>query len=294
VGLFASLFSGGGKGKKKVARVDLKKRFDILSKLGQGSMSRVHRATDRKLGRTICLKVLDKEKTARFEARFATMNKPSEGAIITSLKHKHVVQAYEHGVSLQGEPFIVFELIDGLGLNFLIETKNPQLEGRRIQYLIQMAVGLDYIHKQGYLHRDICPRNVLITKDDVVKYIDFGLAIPLRPEFCQPGNRTGTANYLAPELIKRRPTDHRVDLFALGVTAYETITYTLPWDSTKSSTDTYRDHINNPGRDPRNYMPDLDEKVAKFLIKAIEREPSARFQTAWEMKEALEALPKTY
>src|SRR5207247_11350817 len=135
--------------------------------------------------------------------------------MMASLRNSQVVQLLEHGITTQGEQFIVMELLEGLGLNFLIETKSAQLKGRRLDYLVQMALGLDYIHKQGYLHRDICPRNIIVSKDQVVKYIDFGLAIPNRPEFCRPGNRTGTANYLAPEILKRLATDHRVDVFAL-------------------------------------------------------------------------------
>ena len=70
----------------------------------------------------------------------------------------------------------------------------------------------------------------MVDREGVVKLIDFGLTIPNKPEFCKPGNRTGTTNYLAPELIRRMTTDHRVDLFALGVTAYEVFTHTLPWE----------------------------------------------------------------
>ena len=101
------------------------------------------------------------------------------------------------------------ELIEGVGLNFLDrDARASSSNGNRINYLAQLADGLEYMHKQGFLHRDICPRNVMVTNDGVVKLIDFGLAIPYTPEFCKPGNRTGTPNYLAPELIKRadRPT----------------------------------------------------------------------------------------
>src|SRR5205807_1485992 len=126
------------------------------------------------------------------------------------------------------------ELIEGMGLNFLIENRSPKLEGKRIEVLCQMAVGLEYIHNEGYLHRDICPRNIMVTNEGFqVKYIDFGLSIPNRPEFRIPGNRTGTPNYLAPELIKRMSTDQRVDMFALGVTAYELFTGKLPWEKTQ-------------------------------------------------------------
>ncbi len=254
-------------------------------------MSKVWRARDRDLARIVCLKVLDKAKTLKFEARFPGLDRPNEGAICMALRHKNIVQTYEHGTSLQYEPFIVMELIDGMGMNFLTETKSPQLEGKRIYFLTQMAEGLEYIHSQGFLHRDICPRNVMVTKEGVLKLIDFGLTIPYRPEFCRPGNRTGTPNYLAPELIKRQSTDHRVDLFALGVTAYEIFTGQLPWEKAESL-QTLLSHMNSVGRDPRDFKPDLDDKIYQFLKKAIERDPRERYQSAGEFRDALKMLPK--
>ena len=157
--------------------------------------------------------------------------------------------------------------------------------------LTQLADGIEYIHQQGYMHRDICPRNVMVTKEGVVKIIDFGLTIPSRPEFRKPGNRTGTPNYLAPEVIKRVTTDHRVDLFAMGVTAYEVFTGSLPWEKAMSM-QTLQSHLNSPGKDPREFNPKLDEPTARLLIKSIERDPEQRFQTAAEFREALRTLPK--
>src|SRR5262249_39250871 len=156
---------GGGKGRKgapkeKLPRIDLRKRFDLMNRLGQGSMSKVWRARDKSLGRDICLKLLDKEKTAKFEARFLGLNKPREGAICMKLRHKNIVQTYEHGITTEGEYYLVMELINGMGLNYLIETKSPQLVGSRIKLLTQLADGLEYMHKEGFLHRDVCPRNV--------------------------------------------------------------------------------------------------------------------------------------
>ena len=290
MGLF-SWFGKSKKPKENLPRVDIKKRFELLNRTGQGSMSKVWRARDKSLGRTVCVKILDKEKTAKFEARFVGLNKPREGIICTSLRHKNIVQTFEFGISFEGEPFLVMELIDGMGLNFLIETKSPQLEGRRILFLSQVADALEYLHRQGYMHRDICPRNVMVTKDHVVKLIDFGLTIPNLPEFCRPGNRTGTPNYLAPELIRRTTTDQRVDLFALGVTAYEVYTGVLPWDKAESL-QTLLSHMNSAGKDPLEANPKLDKATAKFLAKAIERDPNLRFQTAWEFREALQQLPK--
>jgi eukaryotic-like serine/threonine-protein kinase len=239
----------------------------------------------------VCLKVLDKEKTARFEARFPGLHRPMEGAVCASLRHRNVVQTFEYGLTRQGEQYLVMEFIEGLGFNFLIETQSPHLKGKRIEYLIQLASGLEFIHQQGYLHRDICPRNAIVTPDGVLKIIDFGLAIPYRPEFCKPGNRTGTPNYLAPELIKRVTTDHRVDLFAMGVTAYECFTNQLPWERTQSL-QTLMSHMNSAGRNPRQFRPELDDAVVELLMKGIARDPKDRYQTAAAFRDALKALPK--
>jgi serine/threonine protein kinase len=288
---FKKLFAP--KPKSRFKTVDVKKRFDLIGRLGQGSMSKVWRARDRDLGRTVCLKLLDRVKTARFEDRFKGIKvlRPSEGEVCSLLRHKNVVQTYDYGITTEKEQFLSMELIEGMGLNFLIETQSRQLQGNRINLLSQIADGLEYIHGQKFLHRDICPRNVMVTPDDVVKLIDFGLAIPIAPEFLKPGNRTGTPNYLAPELIKRTTTDHRVDMFALGVTAYEVFTGKLPWEKAESL-QTLLSHLNSPGRDPRDFMPDLDEETAEFLIKAIERDPNDRFQTPAEFRNALRQLPE--
>ncbi len=279
------------KPKSNLPKIDVRKRFELLNRTGQGSMSKVWRARDKALGRTVCLKLLDKEKTAKFESRFIGLNKPKEGVICMGLKHKNIVQTFEFGLTTEGEYYLVMELIDGMGLNFLVETRSEKLNGHRIDYLSQIADSLEYLHKQGYLHRDICPRNIMVTTDGVIKLIDFGLTIPNRPEFCKPGNRTGTNNYLAPELIRRVTTDHRVDLFALGVTAYELFTYELPWEKAQSM-QTLLSHMNSSGKDPREHRKDLDKATAAFLVKAVERDPRNRFQTAEEFREALQRLPK--
>ena len=287
---FKKLF-GPKKKKGSMPRVDIAQRFDLLGRTGQGSMSKVWRARDKTIGRTVCLKVLDRQKTLDFEARFIGRHRPPEGVICMGLRHRNIVQTFEYGESKEGDPFLVMELIEGMGLNYLIETQSPQLEGNRVNYLVQIADALEYLHDQGYLHRDICPRNIMVTKDNVVKLIDFGLAVPNTPEFRKPGNRTGTPNYLAPEIIRRSTTDHRVDLFALGVTAYEIFTHTLPWEKAQSL-QTLLSHMNSTGKDPRELVPGLDKPTRAFLIKAIERDPRERFQTPAAFRDALKALPK--
>lgn len=288
------LFAGSGKKRDTRTRTDIAKRFDLRGRTGQGSMSKVFQAYDNKLGRIVCLKLLDKAKTAKFEERFTIqgLEKPNEGEVCMSLRHPSMVATYEHGLSIKGEPYLVMEWIEGLGLNYLIETKSPQLKGNRINYLLQLADAVAYLHSQKYLHRDLCPRNVMVTSEGVVKLIDFGLTIPYRPEFCRPGNRTGTADYLAPEIIKRMTTDHRVDLFALGVTAYELFTNELPWERSLSSEETLRRHLNVPPRNPKDLNRDLDDQLVKILLHAIEKDPRLRYATARAFKEDLQALDR--
>jgi serine/threonine protein kinase len=291
VGVLAKLkkLFGADKKRSNLPRIDVKKRFGELVPTGQGSMSKVFKTRD--MGRMMCLKILDKVKTAKFEARFIGLERPIEGAVCAAIKHKNIVQTYEYGLTTQGEQYILFELFEGLGLNYMIENRKLGSDKLKIDLLVQAADGLEYIHKQGFLHRDICPRNMMVTNEGVLKVIDFGLAIPYKPDFCKPGNRTGTPDYMAPELIKRQRTDHRVDMFALGVTAYEMFTNTFPWERSQSI-QTLQDHVNLVGRDPRDWRKDLPGPVAEFLIKAIQREPSQRWQTPGEFREAIKALTK--
>jgi eukaryotic-like serine/threonine-protein kinase len=283
-----SLF-GGGSGSK---RLNVKERFDIKGKSGMGSMSKVFRAFDRQLKKTVCLKLLDIEKTKQFEARFVGLKKPSEGEISVALKHPFLVETYEHGITTTGEPYLIQDWVAAHGLQGLIESSNTNLDGARTQILAQVADALEYMHQQKYIHRDICPRNVLVTEDGEVKLIDFGLTVPYKPEFCKPGNRTGTPQYLAPEILKRQSTDHRVDLFSLGVTAYQTFTGTFPWGKYENPNVQMASYA-NPGADPRGYVSDLDDAVAEFLIKAIEREPAKRFPSATAFRDAVLKLPRT-
>jgi eukaryotic-like serine/threonine-protein kinase len=291
------LFGGGKSGDKRKV-IDVAKRFDLRGRTGQGSMSKVWQAYDKDLGRIVALKLLDKEKTIKFEERFKMMglNKPPEGEICMALKHKNLVQTYEHGLTTVGEPYMVMEWIDGLGLNYLIETRNVKLQGNRINYLCQLCDALDYLHHIRFLHRDLCPRNVMVDKEGMVKLIDFGLTIPYTPQFCQPGNRTGTADYLAPELIKRMKTDSRVDMFALGVTAFELFTHLLPWERALSSEETLKKHLNAPPRNAGDLNPELGADLVKVLMKSIEREREMRYRTAREFKEALQSIqdPEQY
>jgi len=298
VGLFSFLFGknekSAGAPKKGLKRANIEKRFELSGRTGQGSMSKVFRAYDRELGRHVCLKLLDKAKTQKFEERFKGLKKPHEGEICLALRHENIVRTYEHGLSMKGEPYLVMEWVDGEGLNFLVETRSPRLDGNRINLLNQLCDAVQYMHDNKWLHRDLCTRNVMVDKEGVLKLIDFGLTIPYTPAFTSGGNRTGTADILAPEIIKRKPIDHRVDVFALGVTAWEVFLGhgQVPWERSVSSEETFRRRLNTPARDPRDLKKGIEDDLAELLLKSVAKEPSERYASASALKEALAQLER--
>ncbi len=276
--LFSNLFGG----KPKVEKVDVRKRFDLIGRVGQGSMSRVWRARDTLSGRIVALKVLDKEKTQRLEARFVGMDRPSEGEIASSLEHPNLARTLEHGLTTDNEQFLVMEFIQGVGLSYLIDAQDERMQHYRISYMAQLGEAIAYLHRQKYIHRDICPRNIVVDDDNCLKLIDFGLAVPNTAKFQAPGNRTGTANYMAPELIKRQRTDERIDLFSYAVTCYEMCTRRLPWPAA-DSLESVLQHINNPPHPLLEEAPHIDEEVANTIMRGLERNPDARWQRASDM-----------
>lgn len=270
--------------KKKAERVDVARRFELMSRVGQGSMSKVWRARDNMTGRMLAVKVLDKMKTARFEARFVGLKKPSEGEIATSLQHPNIAHTIEHGITTEDEPYLVMDFVEGVALSYLVDSQNEQMRDNCLNYVIQLGEAIDYLHRQNWIHRDLCPRNVMVDPDNVVKLIDFGLVVPNTPDFQKPGNRTGTANYMAPELIKRQRTDQRIDIFSFAVTAYEMFTKRLPWDVAEQATlETVLQHINKPPKHISEFAPHIDSRVAEVIMKGLQTDPADRWQSMSEM-----------
>jgi serine/threonine protein kinase len=277
--------------KPKVERIDLRRRFDLIGRVGQGSMSKVWRARDVLNGKMVAVKVLDKEKTLKLEGRFKGLNKPSEGEIATSLKHPNVVKTIEYGVTLDNEQFLVMEFVEGVGLSYLVDVQNERMKQYRLSYMVQLGDAIEYFHKQNFIHRDICPRNVMVSEENRIKLIDFGLVVPNTAAFQAPGNRTGTANYMAPELIKRQKTDQRIDIFSFAVTCYEMVTRRLPWPA-GDSFESVLQHVNNPPDDIRDHAPGFDDEVAEAIMKGIERDPRDRWQRVGQMTEPIRAAAK--
>jgi serine/threonine protein kinase len=276
--------------KPKVQKVDIARRFELLNRTGQGSMSKVWRARDFVGGRIVALKLLDVEKTRRFEARFQGLKvkKPLEGEIAMQLRHPHIVQTLEHGVTTHDEQYLVMEFVEGVGLSYLIDLQNDVMQQNRVRLMVELGEAIEYFHKQGWIHRDICPRNVMLDRDYAIKLIDFGLVVPNTEVFQQPGNRTGTANYMAPELIKRQRTDQRIDIFSYAVTCYEMCARRLPWDAAETL-EAVLQHINSPPADLQKLAPHVDPEVAAAIMKGLEVRPEDRWQTMGDMLQPLRA-----
>jgi eukaryotic-like serine/threonine-protein kinase len=264
--------------KSKVAnsKVDIEKRYARLREAVSGTMSKFYMARDLRNGKIVGLKILDREKTAAFEARFRGLKKPTEGEIGMLLKHLRLVETFEHGTTIDGSQYIALEYIDGPDFNSLIIAQDPVLNGNRMHFLRQAAEGIAAMHAAGFVHRDISPRNFLLADrgKKELKLIDFGLSLPCQPQFQQPGVRTGNPNYMAPEIVRRKPTDQRVDVFAFGVSAYEICTGELPW--LRGTTGMAAMSHDKPPTDILQYRPKLYPELAKAIHWCLEAEPSRR------------------
>lgn len=258
---FKQLFTG--------RRLNVSARFALLREAIQGTMSSFYMARDLRTNKIVGLKILNPKKTAEFNARFRGLHKPSEGEISSQLKHPYIVETLEYGLTTEDELYLVMEFLDGTTLHSALVARDLQLEGRRVRFIRQAAEALSAVHAAGFIHRDICPRNFMLTHDgEDVKLIDFGLSVPATKQFMQPGNRTGTPNYMAPELVRRHATDQRLDVFAFGVTAYEICAFELPW--MRGATGMAAMTHDRPPTEIQKYRPQINPVLAKAIHCCIE------------------------
>lgn len=275
-----SMFSSGSGKNSKKSKVNVRERFELLREAISGTMSKFYMARDRESDQIVGLKILDKKKNEAFEDRFKGLKKPREGVIATLFEHPNIIKTIEHGMTTGGEYYLVMEYIDGPGLNNLLYSEqNKILDGKRVVVIRQIAEALKAVHEAGYIHRDICPRNIMLDKKSgKMKLIDFGLTLPCKPEFMQEGNRTGNPNYMAPEIIRRKKTSPRVDVFAFGVTAYEILTSDLPWSRGLTGA-AAMDHATKSPNDIRKIMPNINPKLADAIHWCLDQNVEKRCPT---------------
>lgn len=272
------------------SKVDVAGRYEVLRASVSGTMSSFNMARDRQTDQIIGLKVLDKDKTAALEARFKGLKKPTEGEIATAIEHPYVVKTFSYGTTTNNEQFLVMEFLEGPGLNSLLIGESPLLDGNRLTLIKQSAEALSAVHEAGFIHRDVCPRNFVCSPDaSSLKLIDFGLSVPAEKEYLLPGNRTGTPNYMSPEVIRRRPTDHRLDMFAFGVSMYELFVFDLPWQRGTDGLAAMAHGMSKPSPLSKHY-PAIHPDLEAAILKCIEAEPNDRFSDMAAFSKAIRSV----
>lgn len=278
-------------GKKRRAKqepLDISARFRLDRHAFTGTMSKFHVAQEIGTKKLFGIKLLDEEKTAYFNARFKGLNKPNEGEIALKISHPHVVDTYEYGVTTTGQEYIMMEYINGPGLDVAIRRRDVSLFPDRMKLIREMAESIQAVHDSGFIHRDVCPRNFICHKDFTwLKLIDFGLTVPDEPPYRLPGNRTGTPQYMAPEIVRRRATDKRLDIFAFGVTVYRFLTFEHPWRSTDTTGQAALAHDSSDVSQILEHRPNLNKRLAAAIHKCIEPNMNKRMDSCNQFLSAI-------
>ena len=253
-----------------LSRLDVAARFTLDRHAYTGTMSKFHVAKEHDTGDVFGIKLLDKEKAKLFRDRFKGLNKPSEGEIGKSINDPLIARTYEFGFTTTGIEYILMEYVDGPGVNVLVKQRNQAFIPFRLDLIRQMALSLQAVHDAGFIHRDVCPRNYICAENlESLKLIDFGLTVPDQAPYRMPGNRTGTPQYMAPEIVRRRNTDQRVDLFAFGVTVYRVLTFEHPWGTTDTTGLAALAHDTRSFTDIRVHRPNLHPKLAEAVHQCL-------------------------
>jgi serine/threonine-protein kinase len=255
-------------------RVDLWRRFERLQESTSGTMSTFYKVRDTQTGTVAGLKLIDRRKQDPVEARYKGLGKPSEGEIGMAISSTNTVRTLEFGISTADEPYILTEFLEGRVLHGLIAGGKPFAPKRRIELVSQAATAVSAVHTAGFVHRDICPRNFMVTTDKRLVLFDFGLTVPDKPVFMQPGNRVGTPNYMAPEVVRRKQADKRLDIFSFGVTAYEICTLHSPWPRGTSAQAALAH--DSPPVDIRSHWPEIPSDLADSIMACLAALPSKR------------------
>jgi serine/threonine-protein kinase len=277
----------------------LASRYAIEEMLGDGAVGVVYRARHVRVGRPFAVKVLKPRvvKDAKMVRRFER-----EAELAGRLNHVNVVPVVDTGTTDDGLHYLVMELATGASLNQML-AKAPFAPARTIDLARQLCEGLQHAHDVGLVHRDFKPDNVIVGRDDrgreIARIVDFGVAI-LREEgdptdwgrMTTAGIVVGTPHYMAPEQARGDAIDHRIDLFALGVIMYEMVTGKLPFDG--DGVDVARANLTDPtpAMTVRAPKVDVDPLLEALVRRLLEKEPSARPQSAGEVRALLDLIER--
>jgi eukaryotic-like serine/threonine-protein kinase len=261
-------------------------RYELEELVGSGGMSDVFRARDNQLDRRVAIKILhgryagDPEYLERFR---------SEARAVARLSHPNIVTVIDRGDDA-GRQYIVFEHVDGENLKELVLRSGRLPVGRAVELALAVADGLAFAHRQGLVHRDVKPQNVLLSREGEVKVTDFGIARSLEVErgVTQTGTVLGTGEYLAPEQASGKPVSPATDVYSLGVVLWEMLAGEVPFDGENFVAVALR-HVNEPLPSLREVRSDVSLRLAAAVERALAKDPARRFPSMAALAKELRA-----
>jgi len=260
--------------------------YEVLDVIGRGGMGEVYRGFGQ--GQVVAIKVLPQKFAgqAEFRKRFAR-----EAETMTSLQHTNIVRMYDYGETQDGIAYMVMEFIDGQELNELLRTRGPQPFESVEPFIREFADALDYAHAKGFVHRDIKPSNIMVRQGPDGQLhpvlMDFGVAKIQDAQTRLTGTgAVGTIDYMAPEQIREAGSvDGRADIYAMGLVLYELMTGQRPFQG--NAAQVMFAHLQQPAPDPRRANPNIPNRVAESILRALAKLPDDRYPSAQAMANAM-------
>jgi serine/threonine protein kinase/beta-lactam-binding protein with PASTA domain len=253
-------------------------RYRIVRKLGSGGMANVYLAEDEELGRRVAIKILNDKHAndEQFVERFRREAKHAAG-----LSHPNIVSIYDRGEA-EGTYYIAMEYLEGRSLKELISSRGPAPVAIAIEYARQILAALRVSHRNGLIHRDIKPHNVLVDGEGRLKVTDFGIARAGPSQMTEAGSIVGTAQYLSPEQAQGAPVSESSDLYSVGIVLYELLTGELPF-SGESPVEIAMKHLSKVPPPPSQLRAEIPHDLDLVVTRALAKNPDDRYQSADEM-----------
>ncbi len=253
-------------------------RYEIIEQIGTGGMSDVYKAKCHKLNRYVAIKVMKSEfsEDKTFVSKFR-----AEAQSVAGFTHPNVVNVYDVGDE-NGIYYIVMELVEGITLKKYIEKRGKLPFKEAVSIAIQVANGLDAAHKHRIVHRDIKPQNIIISKEGKVKVTDFGIAKVASSSTINSSSTMGSVHYISPEQARGGYSDERSDIYSLGITIFEMLTGTVPFDG-DSTVAVAVQHIQDEIPAPSTVAADIPVSIDKIVLKCTQKKPDRRYQSAAEL-----------